>query len=232
MIYMSEKKDYCQYYLDKCTEGTIPSFIQRIYKTTDTIRDDYEGSTCFLRSPDDRNKYLVDTLSSFIQRDCERFDSLDVGASSVLQRTIKRISNAVIYDDVFGALSDYLWVEASAKVYEDRKISSNISLIANEMLENRKSMEWIEGVKEKIDNAKYDLSCMQEADNLMLGKRILLGLVENPDVAWYADARNISYSERRQRISDCKGFIKEHEMIYFAFLVTNLYHEKLRRRYR
>lgn len=230
---MSEKKDYCQYYLDKCTDGEMPSLMQRVYKTTDTIRDAYEGSTCFLRSSDDRNKYLVKTLSSFIQRNCERLDdSLDVEASSVLQRSVKRISNVVTYDDIFGALSDYLWVQASAGVCEDRKIRSNISLIDNEILENRKSLDWIEGIKEKIDTAKYDLCCMEEADSLPIGKRILSGLVGNPDVVWYADACNISYSERRQKMLDCRVFIKEHAMIYFAFLVTNLYHEKLRRRYR
>ena len=213
---MSEKKDYCQYYLDKCTDGEMPSLMQRVYKTTDTIRDAYEGSTCFLRSSDDRNKYLVKTLSSFIQRNCERLDdSLDVEASSVLQRSVKRISNVVTYDDIFGALSDYLWVQASAGVCEDRK-----------------SLDWIEGIKEKIDTAKYDLCCMEEADSLPIGKRILSGLVGNPDVVWYADACNISYSERRQKMLDCRVFIKEHAMIYFAFLVTNLYHEKLRRRYR
>lgn len=150
---------------------------------------------------------------------------MDVGASRVLQGSIKRISNAVTYDDIFGALFDYLWVEASAKVYGNRKISSNISLIDNEILENTESMKWIEEIKEKIDKAKYDLRCMQETDNPTLGKRILLGFVENSDVVWYADTRNISYSERRQRRSDCKGFIKEHEMIYFALQVTNLYHE-------
>ena len=229
---MPEKMDFCQYYLYKCADGVAPPSIQKIYKTKNNIRDAYESSTCYLRSPDERNKYLVDILSSFIQRNSKRFDNLNIDANRILQRSIKRISNARTYDDIFGALSDYLWVEASAKVCEVTKTRNIISLTDNEILENRKSLDWIVGIKEKIDKAKCDLSCMEEADNLPIGKQILLGLVENPDIVWYADARNISYSERRQKMSDCKVFIKEHEMIYFAFLITNLYHEELRRRYR
>ena len=37
--------------------------------------------------------------------------------------------------------------------------------------------------EQKLGEAQYDLSCMEEADNLSFGKQIFLGLIKNPDVA-------------------------------------------------
>ena len=105
---MSEIKDYCQYYLEKCTDGAIPSFMTRLYKTVDDIREAYESSRCFLGTPEHRNECLRDALFSFIQRDCEWSDRLDIDARKILQRAINSINNFETYDDVNRALSDYL----------------------------------------------------------------------------------------------------------------------------
>ena len=229
---MPGRMDYCEYYLYKFADMAVPFLIQKTYKTKDDIRDAYESSSCYLRNLDARNRYLVDTLTSFIEQDSEKFGRLDADANRILKRAINRISNAGTYADIFGAASDYLWVEASSRLSDSRGTGKPISLTDNEILENRRVTAWIAEIKEKIDNAKYDLSCMEEAENLPIGKKIFLGLVENPDVAWYANAENISYSEKKQRMSDCRVYIKELEAVYFAFLVTNIHCEELRRRYR
>lgn len=229
---MSDRMDYCQYYLYKFADTAVPPFLQKTYKTKDDILDDYKSSSCYLRNTDDMNNYLVERLSFFIQRDSIKFSNLDEEANRVLQRAIDRISTPRTYSDIFGAASDYLWIEASARLSGSRNKEIPISLTDNEILENRKAIDWLTEIKENIDKAKYDLSCMEEADNLPIGKLIFLGLVENPDVAWYANAQNISYSEKKQRMEDCRIYIKELEAVYFAFLVTTMHCEELRRRYR
>lgn len=228
---MTGKKDYCQYYLEKCMDGAIPSFMTRLYKTVDDIREAYESSRCFLGTPEHKNECLRDALSSFMQRDCEWFDRLDIDARKILQRAINSINNFETYDDINRALSDYLWIEASVRLSVDKQTKATIGLTFHEMQENRKAYEWIEELKEKVDKAEYDLRCMEEADNLSVAKQIFSVFIENPDVAWYADKNNISYFERREEMAGCKSFIKQYGMIYFAFLITNLYHEKLRRRH-
>lgn len=229
---MSEKMDYCQYYLYKFADMAVPHQIQKTYKTKDDIRDAYESSSCYLRNPDAMNKRVIETLSSFIKKDSEKFGRLDVDAKKILLRAVDRINNAKTYADIFGAASDYLWVNASARLSDPRNTGNVISLTDNENQENREAMTWIAEIKEEINNAKYDLNCMEEADNLPIVKQILLGLVKNPDVAWYANAQNISYSEKQLRMSDCRIYIEDLEVVYFAFLVTNIYCEELRRRYR
>ena len=91
---MSEIKDYCQYYLEKCTDGAIPSFMTRLYKTVDDIREAYESSRCFLGTPEHRNECLRDALFSFMQRDCEWSDRLDIDARKILQRAINSINTS------------------------------------------------------------------------------------------------------------------------------------------
>ena len=73
---------------------------------------------------------------------------------------------------------------------------------------------------------------MEESKKLPFGKRIFLGLVENKDVAWYANSENISYDELNHRISDCKRYIETKQLIYFAIIATAIVEEDLRRRYR
>lgn len=229
---MSDRLDYCEYYLYKIADISVPPLMRKTYRSKDDIGDAYKKSSCYLKNVDARNKYLVDTLSSFMQQDSERFGRFDVDANRILQRAIDRINNARTYADVFGAASDYLWVEASVRLNGSSNTGKTISLTDNKTLENRKAAAWIAEIKKNIDNAKYDLRCMEEAENLPIGKKTFLGLIENPDVAWYANAKNISYFEKKQKMSDCRTYIKELEVVYFAFLVTNIHCEELRRRYR
>ena len=162
----------------------------------------------------------------------ERSKRLDANAKKVLERSIYRIGNAKTYDDVFTAISAYLWINASKMLCDMKKINGMVSLTDNIILEICYGVKWIENLRKNIDIAKYDLKCMEEAENLSFGERIALGMVENPDVFWYANKDNISYFDRKQRLGDCRNYIKEHEIIFFASLVTVTYLEKMRRRYR
>ena len=166
---MAEKLDYCQYYLNKFDYKALRGPIRATYKTKDEILDDYIRSSCYLEDP----------------------DVLDAGAKRVLHRAIDRISSAVTYSDIFGAVSDFMWVEASTRICKKRGPERLISLTDNAVLEYRNAMVWLEEIKDKIDSLKYDLDCMEEVDNLPAHKRIFLGLIEDVDVAWYADWHNM-----------------------------------------
>lgn len=107
-----------------------------------------------------------------------------------------------------------------------------ISLTDNAVLEYMNAMVWLEEIKKDIDNAKYNLSCMEAVDNLPKYKRMVPGLIEDEDVAWYADWHNISDSQRKQQMYDRREYIKRIERVYFAFLVTNIHCDELHRRYR
>lgn len=222
---MSEKMDYCLYYLRQCSDGIVEVLMRNTdYKTVDSIRSAYEKSSCCSRrNPDYRNRLLVRSVPSFIKQDSERFGCLDADADRVLKRSVERIKNAGTYSDIFKALTDYLWVAASAEICKNRRI---ISLTDNYRIETVRAMDWINGIKKRIDDEERELSCMAKADDLSLVGRALADY--NPDhrVAWYAG--NYPRSEIKQMISERRSLIKELEMIYFAFLVTNLYREQLR----
>lgn len=229
---MAEKLDYCQYYLNKFDYKALRGPIRATYKTKDEILDDYIRSSCYLEDPDVRNKYLAEDLYLFMRLESKLFCDLDAGAKRVLHRAIDRISSAVTYSDIFGAVSDFMWVEASTRICKKRGPERLISLTDNAVLEYRNAMVWLEEIKDKIDSLKYDLDCMEEVDNLPAHKRIFLGLIEDVDVAWYADWHNISDSERKEKMLYFRDDIKFYERIYFAFLVTNIHSHELRRRYR
>ena len=229
---MSDRMDYYQYYLSKCKNKELPTLVGKRYKTTDGVRDAFKNSTCYLKNPDDMNFYLIQTLSSYISEEAEDFSELDKDADRVLQRSINRITNARENEDIFEAISDFLWVKASVKLCEINIRNGIVSLTNIFYQEIRVTMEWLDEIIEKIKDAEYDLECMEESNRLPIGKQIFLGLVENPDVAWYANPHNILHSEKMQKISDCREYIRQLEMIYFAFLVTNIYREDIRKRYR
>lgn len=229
---MSEEMDYCQYFLNKCTDESIPRSIRHIYQTIDSIRDAYKSSKGYLKSRDSRNTRLMKALSFFIEEDSDRFGRLDPDANRVLQRSIDRITNVRTYDDIFAALSDYLWIKASVRLCETGQPGTVIHLTAIDARETRHSALWLVELKKEIDDAKYDLKCMKEADKLPIKKQILQILIENDDVAWYANPHNISYSQLKQRMSERREFIENQERVYFSFLATNIYREHLRWRYR
>ena len=100
------------------------------------------------------------------------------------------------------------------------------------LLERNYAAEWITEFAKKIEKAQYDLSCMEEADNLSFVKQIFLGLIKNPDVAWYANRENISYEDFKQTIQNCRQYITENQIAYYVFVATAIYREDLRERYR
>ena len=226
---MSEKMDYCHYYLSKCSDGKVEALLRNTdYKTVDSIRSAYEKSSCCSRrDPDYRNRLLVRSVSSFVRQDSKRLGCLDADADRLLKRSIDRIKNAGTNCDISKALTDYLWVAASAEICKDGRM---ISLTDNNHIEIVRAMDWIKGIKKRIPDVEYNLRCMEEADNLSLVGRAFSDYNPNRDVAWYAGY--FSHSDRIQMMSERRSLIKELEMIYFAFLATNLYHEQLRWRNR
>ena len=205
--------DYCQYYLYKFEYKSLRGKIRETYKTKDEIRDAYESSLCYLKYPDDRNKYLVKALSLYLEVKSKRFYELDADANKVLQRSINRIRNEYTYEDIFGAVTDFMWVKASAMICKKKEPGSLISLTDNAVLEYMNAMVWLEEIKKDIDNAKYNLSCMEAVDNLPKYKRMVPGLIEDEDVAWYADWHNISDSQRKQQMYDRREYIKRIERV-------------------
>ena len=137
-------------------------------------------------------------------------------------------SQIVTDDDVFTGVSNFLWIIASKKA----ATGYNFSLTDDALLERNYAAEWITEFAKKIEKAQYDLSCMEEADNLSFGKQIFLGLIKNPDVAWYANRENISYEDLKQTIQNCRQYITENQIAYYVFVATAIYREELRERYR
>ena len=137
-------------------------------------------------------------------------------------------SQIVTDDDVFTGVSNFLWIIASKKA----ATGYNFSLTDDALLERNYAAEWITEFAKKIEKAQYDLSCMEEADNLSFGKQIFLGLIKNPDVAWYANRENISYEDFKQTIQNCRQYITENQIAYYVFVATAIYREDLRERYR
>lgn len=137
-------------------------------------------------------------------------------------------SQIVTDDDVFTGVSNFLWIIASKKA----ATGYNFSLTDDALLERNYAAEWITEFAKKIEKAQYDLSCMEEADNLSFGKQIFLGHIKNPDVAWYANRENISYEDFKQTIQNCRQYITENQIAYYVFVATAIYREDLRERYR
>ena len=107
-------------------------------------------------------------------------------------------SQIVTDDDVFTGVSNFLWIIASKKA----ATGYNFSLTDDALLERNYAAEWITDFAKKIEKAQYDLSCMEEADNLSFGKQIFLGLIKNPDVAWYARIYRMRISNKRFKTAD------------------------------
>ena len=103
------------------------------------------------------NFHLIQTLSYYISEEAEDFSELDNDADRVLQRSIKRITNARENEDIFEAISDFLWVKASVKLCEINNRNGIVSLTNIFYQEVRVTMEWLDEIIEKIKDAEYDL---------------------------------------------------------------------------
>lgn len=222
------EQDYCQYMISKCvTRATAPA-TDGLFQTTKAFLDAYESSSSYYETTKAKNRKLIDYLSFTINQEAEKFGPLTPDAMTVLNRCQEKITYAKTYDDVFTGVSNFLWIIASKKAAK----GYNFPLIDDALLERNYAAEWITELAKKIEKAQYDLSCMEEADNLSFGKQIFLGLIKNPDVAWYANRENIKYEDFKQTIKNCRQYIKENQFIYYVFAATAIYHEDLRRRYR
>ena len=220
--------DFCQYIISKCRFITTGAATGKIIATTKQYIDAYESSACFCGSARLRNRRIINAVSAAIEEENEGGIPFDNDARRVYSRSKKEISIADTYDQILKAISDFLWVKASKLSCE----SNLISLTDDPISERNLISSWILELKKEIENAQYDLNCMEESKKLPFGKRIFLGLVENKDVAWYANSENISYDELNHRISDCKRYIETKQLIYFAIIATAIVEEDLRRRYR
>ena len=225
---MIAEQDYCQYIISKCVTKDSSPATDGAFRTTKAFLDAYESSSSFYGSVSAKNRKLVEWVSFTIDQEAQQIGLLESDAMTVLTRCQKKIADAETYDDVFTAVSDFLWVVASKKAAK----GSHFSLTDDSLLERKYATEWIAELGKKIEEARYDLRCMEEADNLPLGKQIFLGLVENPDGAWYANRENISYDDFKQQIKDCRRYLEESQFLYYVFTVTVIYREDLRSRYR
>ena len=212
----------------ECVKRTASQATNGLFQTTKSFLDEYERSSSYYGTTKEKNHKLIDYLSSIINQEAKRLGRLTPDASTVLNRCQEKIRYAKTHDDVFTGVSNFLWIIASKKA----ATGYNFSLTDDALLERNYAAEWITEFAKKIEKAQYDLSCMEEADNLSFGKQIFLGLIKNPDVAWYADRENISYEDFKQRIQNCRQYITENQIAYYVFVATAIYREDLRERYR
>lgn len=224
---MMEEQDYCQYIISKCVAKGCSTITNRAFRTPEEFLNAYESSSCFRGSVRVRNQKLVECISHIISQETEKLGQLPSDTERVLRRCQEKLSVVNSYEDIFTAVSNFLWFMASKRA--DR--GDHFSLTDNAIQERKYTVEWIAEFEDKIKEAKDDLKCMKEADNLPFGKRIFLGFVNNSDVRWYADSENISSKELKQRITDCRRYLEEKQFASYVFIATAIYREDLRRRY-
>lgn len=222
------EQDYCQYIISRCVTMTASQATNGLFKTTKSFLDEYESSSSYYGTTKEKNRKLIDYLSFIIAQEAKRLGSLTADAMTVLNRCQEKIRYAKTYDDVFTGISNFLWIIASEKA----ATGYNFSLTDDALLERNYAAEWLTELAKKIEKAQYDLSCMEEADNLSFGKQIFPGLIKNPDVAWYTNRENISYDDFKQTIQNCRQYIAENQIAYYVFAATAIYREDLRKRYR
>lgn len=224
---MMEEQDYCQYIISKCVAKGCSSITNRVFRTPEEFLNAYEGSSCSRGSVGVRNQKLVECMSHIIRQETEKLGQLTPDTKSVLSRCLEKLSVVNSYEDIFTAVSNFLWLMASKRAAK----GESFSLTDDAIQERKYTVAWIAEFEDKLKEAKYDLNCMEEAENLSFGKKIFLGLVNNTDVRWYANSENISYKELKQRIIDCRRYLEEKQFASYVFIATAIYREDLRRRY-
>ena len=220
-------QDYCQYIISKCAAKNCSLATGGVFRTTKAFLESYENSQSFFLCARMRNQSIVDWAAEFFDK--QIYESADLGADArkILSRCQRKIKEIRTYNELFTVLSDFLWVMASRKASESRRIA----LIDDSLRERSLATAWITEWEKETKDAQYDLECMNEVDNLPLGKLIFSGFISNPDVAKYVNRAYISYEDFKQRIVDCQMYIKKRQQLYYAFMATVIYREDLRRRY-
>ena len=221
------EQDYCQYIISKCVTKGCSRATNGMFRTTKAFIDAYENSQNFSVCAEVRNQRILEWTADVV--DEQIYESADLGpdAKMLLLRCQRKAKEIRTYEELFTVLSDFLWVMASCKSYENRKTT----LIADDLRECSLATVWITEWDKETNNAQYDLECMNEADNLPLSKHIFSGFISNPDAAKYVNRDYISYEDFKQRIADCQMYIKKRQQLYYVFMATVIYREDLRRRY-
>lgn len=222
------EQDYCEYIISKCVAKVCSPATDGVFRTTKAFLDSYENSQSFSVSASVRNQRIIEWAAAVI--DEQMYESADLGADAqrILSRCQRKGKEIRTYEELFTVLSDFLWVMASRKSSENRRIT----LIDDSLRERTFATAWITEWEKNTNDAQYDLECMNEADHLPISKHIFQGFISNPDVAKYVNRDYISYEDFKQRIVDCQMDIKKRQQLYYAFMATVIYREDLRRRYR
>lgn len=228
---MSQKYDYCEYYISKCEKSEVPYARSQQYKTKEELLTAYINSFCYLRTKDQRVDFLLQVLPPFIFHDFGCAKCLDANARKILERAYDRISHVKTYEDIFCALSDYLWVRASIATYTSKK-NNIIYLVEDMSFEALGTLKWLKTLYGEIKQNRITLSCVKEADELPILIQAMPNLIRDSELAYYADIENFTSAKRKHLMDNIKEELKIREMVYFASLVTNNYRDELRRRYR
>jgi len=222
------EQDYCQYIISKCAVKVCSPATDGMFRTTKAFLESYENSKSFSGSAKVRDQRILEWAAEVVDEQILESTDLGTDVKMILSRCQMKIKEMRTYEELFTALSDFLWVMASRKASESRKAP----LIDDSLRERSLATDWIREWEEDTRNAQYDLDCMNEAEHLPISKQIFAGLISNPDVAKYVNREYISYGDFKQRIVDCKTYIKKRQQLYYAFMATVIYREDLRRRYR
>lgn len=219
-VNIQNSKDYIQYMITACKLRETKNVTNQRFKTAEEILISYKESHCYVGDRASRNRKITSCVQDLLNEHMAEEHRLDSDALHVLKRCRQNIVTFNTYNDVFNALSDYLWIIASIQKAVG---TTTIHLLRRINLENSSVIVWIDGFYANAERAKYDLSCMQEAKKLPLINKIFLGTIRNADVAHYANSDNYSYDELNVKINGCEEFIIRTQFIYYAFLATNLY---------
>lgn len=221
------EQDYCQYIISKCKSKGCSPATDGAFRTTKAFLESYENSQSYSANARLRDHRIIELAADSIDKQMLEVEKLGADARGLLARCQKKIKEIKTYEELFTVLSDFLWIMASCKSSENRYVE----LIEDNSKERASITAWITEWENDIDEARYDLDCMNEADHLPISKHFFPGLISNSDVAKYINRDYISYEGLKQRIIDCQRYINEQQQLYYAFMATVIYREELRRRY-
>lgn len=224
---MSAEQDYCQYIISKCKFRGAKLATEGVFLTTKAFLNAYEGSSSFFIGARERDRRIIDWTADVIEKENQNTIDLNADTKDFLSRCRCRIDMVKTYEEMFTVLADFLWIMASRKAAGGRIVS----LTDDVLIERKYASAWISEWNQEIKDAQYDLECMNEADNLPLGKQIFQGFISNRDVAKYVNREYISYEDFKQRIADCRLYIEKKQLLYYSFTATVIYREDLSRRY-
>lgn len=230
-----EKKDlYFFYTLSSCiNEVSLHKILPDEFKTKALLSDAYISSLCFTSNPTANTRELIFVLEDTIQND-DYFEhsKLDRDAKHIVTRCCQRInklkermkaSGSELFQDLFNASADCLWILASAHRAKHMDRSGIITLIDDPIEEMSMIKLFLCDLMNEIEDAKKDLSDMKDARNLPIGERLLPCLIQNQSVRQYANPKNYTSIDLANRIDDCGNWITKHEHLFFMLAATSAF---------